>query len=90
MSIGFESIGYEPIGFHIGFKSCGFEILRTGEWKFEIGGWELVVGGSGGQSLVGWWLGVGLVAVIGHWRFSRLMVGCPVRHGSVSGDWTIC
>ena len=46
--------------------------MEIGDWWLGIGGWELVVGGSGGQSLVGWWLGVGLVAVIGHWRFSRL------------------
>ena len=48
LSIGFESIGYESIDFHIGLKSCRFEILRTGEWKLEIGGWGLVAGN--------WWL----------------------------------
>ena len=31
--------------------------MEIGDWWLGTGGWELVVGGSGGQSLVGWWLG---------------------------------
>ena len=46
--------------------------MEIGDWWLRTGGWELVVGGSGGQSLVGWWLEVELVTVIGHWWFSRL------------------
>ena len=45
--------------------------MEIGDWWLGTGGWELVVGGSGGQSLVGWWLGGGLVE-LGGWRFSRL------------------
>ena len=50
--------------------------MEIGDWWLGTGGWGLVVGGSGGQSLVGWWLGVGLVAVIGSVLLSlRLLVG---------------